>query len=323
MDCEELELMEDGGGFSTDESVPDEQPPNRTVKYAHNDSIDSDHREVVYVVDDSELDDEDISECNVNKRIVHFDSHNEISISINNEEEEFVVISECSCDTTDDERKIKSVVIPLNHIFASDGVVGALDSSQIKYVIRNGGYLDDVITTIKQSLESLRKIIILSAGNEDVATTSFSLSKFKRSIRKFKKEVEGAGGVLLVSSLVPRPLIQDPKISKKSEDDKEVLSLSQQYLAVNDFIFSLNLPRRTPMFKQYVESSTHSEINERGEKVLRKDKMFYKYRQQRKIKLNCFMPDHIHLKEKIKEKLLEVCKAKFDECEKEFERKNS
>ena len=50
MDCEELELMEDGGGFSTDESVPDEQPPNRTVKYAHNDSIDSDHREVVYRV---------------------------------------------------------------------------------------------------------------------------------------------------------------------------------------------------------------------------------------------------------------------------------
>ena len=35
------------------------------------------------------------------------------------------------------------------------------------------------------------------------------------------------------------------------------------------------------------------------------------------------MPDHIHLKEKIKEKLLEVCKAKFDEYEKEFERKNS
>ena len=40
------------------------------------------------------------------------------------------------------------------------------------------------------------------------------------------------------------------------------------YITVNNFIFSLNLPR-TPMIKQHLEISTHSKINEKGEKVLR------------------------------------------------------
>jgi hypothetical protein len=309
---EVLELMEEGGGFSTEEELElelvtvgedeeclenfnsnqrmviveeDTKGNERTVTIVEDTEWEV-NREVVYIVEtDSESMDGisgeksepslDNTECEDNREVVYIvETDSESMEGISSDENEPILdgISSEESESNDEDKQRCN----LDAVFGSDGVVGILESESIKSIVKQNGSMKMVLKEIEERRDNLKCNILVSAGNEDITTKDYKLSVFKSVVRKFDTKVTAAGGVFRLTSLVPRPKEQDPTWSRKSTAGQKLAS--ERYMACNNFVYNFNASKgmSTPQIKQYAESSTHSKKVGDEERCLRTTKMFYR-----------------------------------------------
>ena len=213
------------------------------------------------------------------------------------------------------EKRLRSVVFKRKHcdaVFASDGVVGALKDRFIKSVIQHDGNLKSLIKKIKSRVKDLNCCILLSVGNNIATIQQMKkknvVQKFMSILRKFGNEVKVSGGTIIVASLLPRPIETDTTWSKNSLDEQ--VKISEIYCKLNDEIYNYNKENgiEWPHIKAYLESKTYKDKNGN----LRENKMLLKglkgsLRKQRKMVLENFCPDGIHVNPDIREKIQNVC----------------
>ena len=310
MSDSELNLMADGGGFSSeDEPAVTEKETIYVVEGLQKELM----TENLYMISEEEsnqksncdisLDDISVEECfSADEREISLNDQSENeSIEVNLEKCKEKLSKylgyevELSIEEESSEESDKS-----EWIFGSDGVVGHLRIPGVKSIVTTKGKLSDVIRKMKENKHiSLSGVVIISAGNEDISQNKFSLSKFKHTVRTFETYIQKKNGKLALTSLIPRPKDQDP-VWAKEYGKKYREQRSKRYAEVNEFIYKFNLKngRRTPMLKQYVESSKENPIDKR---------------MQRKIKLSCFTTDGIHLKDSTKKSMEKVLGFKFKE----------
>ena len=200
-------------------------------------------------------------------------------------------------------------------IVLHDGSLGS--STEINkegWIIIDGASIDRLILAARRNCsakDGLKRIFMIIAGGYEVSPAALGINKeswltlrksklpnmsqiYIRKLKSFKKDVEEAGGKVIVSSLVPRPADVD---NTKSHNQLSLQRfLSQKFIEFDYAIHALNGSQQTPNIRGVFE--VRSRNNRRGE--LRLSRMYYEYddeinrRKQKLIELNRFKNDLIH-----------------------------
>ena len=131
--------------------------------------------------------------------------------------------------------------------------------------------------------------------------------KVMDELEKFNKEVKEAGGEFSVTSLLPRPSEVDKKCSSFKEKVRNFAS--KRFKLLNQKIYRFNKVNDGNYLnlKQYLEVKSKKNKNApKGFDTMRK-RNYYPGFEQKRIVLNSYVEDWIHLKPKVQERLLEIC----------------
>lgn len=273
---EELDVMCDGGGFTTDEDEEYERRVNiLAVKGAEEISSTEDEGEIRVIQPDLE------------------------AIS---SEEEF-------CE------RVVTIVRNKKPVFITDGVVGGLDSKDVISRVFKSQSTEQIVTSVLNEYTDLNRVFLWSIGNVNLTSTECSnlgsidkmpdkvISDLKIAYRAIKK----AGGIMEVTSLIPNPAEVEPSVSKNPTDIQSALSKAFVELTTKIYMFNERHGMTTPHLKVHLESRTYKERNGH----LRIKKMFIKGREQRKILIHRFQDDRVKPREVARKKLVEICRKEM------------
>ena len=202
-------------------------------------------------------------------------------------------------------------------VIFNDGILGKYDGRHLKCSVVEGEVSKLIMaakTTICGTRAGLKRVIMLSCGNEDITRRGHGISNdsWLRSsqpnmakiimdqIESFNKEVVEAGGRLMVTSPIPRPIEVHPGISNNSLRLQRFLS--GVFVQLSDDVHRFNDRNRvkTANIKAVVEVKNTTRRN----KEFKKDRIYYEWedkvnrRQQHMIKTASFERDFIHIREK-------------------------
>ena len=267
------------------------------------------------VYSDISSDEEDIVVTVLNNKEKEDDS------SSSSSDEEDVVVAVVSEEEKEDEPSGKC-----SPLFACDGVIELLGDDDVVKISVNGN-VSEVIKVIKEGY-SLHRDIWLSVGNReaslDYVSSSFIVDKNKWNniiretigkvmleISNFNKQVLAAGGKCIAISLIPNPAVVDPKVSVFSENFQKLAS--RVFVSLNKKIDQFNVANRitTVHINRYLEvkraKTSGRSSRARQVKILQhKTTDYYPGRDQRKIKLENYSEDWIHLKMSALQKISQV-----------------
>jgi hypothetical protein len=248
------------------------------------------------------------------------DSEDELNITIEESSSIGITVEEAS---SDEGRSV--LAVKESHgdtVFAGDGLISKLRFNNVVSLISDKEEVSTVLDSVREFVSAdeygLRRRIVVSAGNYNITSKGCGIEashltaeqrngtvhrvvmKVINTLRVFREEVLKEGGEVLVLLPIPLPREVDPTYEYNTPVVQDLLSRVYLKLASEIRKFNTLGGVSTISVSRYLEEKNFMKKKKKGEKkgLLRREKTFYKGRDQRKVKTEYYDSEGMGLNDK-------------------------